>query len=147
MSAVTIVAVSALLAGLFLLIVAVMAWQEGSRRGGPVEAAYVINDAVDYAVSQLPPEALERLGTSGVKRIIEWSAFYLQGLADRKAARRGISVVAGGDERAVEYIQRELARRSHHYAKDDIRAVLNEEGRYLASIGVVGDPVDEDELA
>jgi hypothetical protein len=144
---VTLVAVSALLAGLFLLIVAVMAWQEGWRRSGPKEPAYVIGDAIDFATARVDPDVLARIGPTGVKRIIEWSTFFLQGLADKAASRAGVAVVAGGEHHAVEYIHRQLAERSTPYDRDDIRAVLAQEAEYLVSIGAVGSPVSEDELA
>lgn len=147
MSPITVVALSALFGGLFLLLLALIAWQEAGRRSVPVEPAYVIGDAVEFAVARLPVDVLDRIGRTGVKRIIEWSTFYLQGLADKAAARRGITVVAGGEHHAVEYIAAELSRRSTPYDKDDIRAVLATEAEYLVSIGVVGEPVGEDELA
>jgi len=124
-----------------------MAWQEAGRRRQPHEPAYVITDAIRFAGDGLDPQVRERLGAVGIKRIIEWSTFYLQGLADKAAARRGITVVAGGEHHAVEFIHKELVSRHIEYSKQDIRAVLNQEAAYLVSIGVVGDPVSEDELA
>jgi len=147
MSAIAIVAVSALLGGLFLLIVAVLAWQEAGRRRVPAEAAYVINDAIEFAQEHVEPDVRQRLGAAGIKRIIEWSTFYLQGLADKAAARRGITVVAGGEQHAVWYIHDQLQRRDIDYSKADITAVLQQEAAYLVSLGIVGDPVSEDELA
>lgn len=146
MSSITVVAVSALLLGLFLLIVAVMVWQESGRRRVPAQPMYVIEDAISHAMASLPVEVSTRLGVAGVRRIIEWSAFYLQGLADKKAARKGITVVAGGDERAIAYIEAELAKREIRCRRDDIEAVLNAEAGYLASLGVVGAAVSEEEL-
>ena len=147
MSAIAIVAVSALLGGLFLLIVAVIVWQEAGRRRVAAEPAYVISDAIEFAETRVEPDVRQRLGAAGVKRIIEWSTFYLQGLADKAAARRGITVVAGGEQRAVEYIHDQLQRRDIDYSKGDITAVLRQEAAYLVSLGIVGDPVNEDELA
>jgi len=146
-SAITVVALSALFGGLFLLILAALAWQEAGRRSAPVEPAYVIDDAVGFAIVRLAPDVMDRLTPVGVRRVVEWSTFYLQGLADKRAARKGITVVAGGEHHAVEYIHSQLAQRGIDYDKHDIRAVLVQEAEYLVSLGVVGDPVSEDELA
>ncbi len=79
-----------------------------------------------------------------MRRIIEWEVFYLQGLADKKAARKGITVVAGGDDMAVRYVVRELADRGHDYSSDDVRKVLEGEAAYLMSIGAIGEAAGEE---
>ena len=106
---------------------------------------YVVKDAVDFTVAALDADTLERLGPAGVRRIIEWSTHYLQGLAVPAPQRKGLVVVAGGEERAIEYIHLELARRGYDYSPDDIRAVLAGEAGYLAGIGALGERVREQE--
>jgi len=139
--------VIALLVAFFIALAAVMLLQEARTRREPAAPTYVINDAVDHAIDTLDESVLERVRRAGVRRIIEWSVHYLQGLADRGARRKGVTVVAGGEGNAIEYICAELARRGHEYSPQDVEAVLATEADYLRSIGALGDPVDEAELA
>ena len=141
MTGATIITVGALFLALFIAIAAVMMWQEAKARSATDAPTYVIEDAIATVANDLEPERLSRIGRAGVRRIIEWEVFYLQGLADKKAARQGITVVAGGDELAVSYIREQLERRGHEYNEDDVRAVLQGEAAYLADIGVVGEAV------
>ena len=141
------------LALIALLVTFGVAWvivkflQEVRTRRQAAEPTYVIEDAIDFATEQVDPMVLVRIRAAGVQRIIEWSAYYLQGLADRAARRRGVTVVAGGEGNAIEYIATQLAKRGHQYSQEDVAAVLVTEGRYLASIGALGPVVDEAELA
>jgi hypothetical protein len=144
MSGVTIVIVGALLFAVLLALGAIMLWQEGKSRTMAAPPTYVIEDAVDAAWEHLDEATRARITKAGVRRIIEWEVFYLQGLADKKAARAGITVVAGGDARAVSYVQAQLARHGHEYAAADIAAVLEGEAWYLASIGAIGEIANED---
>jgi hypothetical protein len=144
MSASSLVTLGAVLAAVFLVIVAVMMWQEGRRRAGRVEApTYVVEDAVERIASGLDGSGLRR---SDIRRIIEYEIFYLQGLAQPNR-RTPVEVVAGGAEPALEFIARGIAdAHGVAYSRDDIRAVLALEAEYLASIGAVGEPVDESQL-
>ncbi len=133
---------------LLLLLVLVAAARLVKLKGGrPREApVYIVNDAVDLAVSSLDSVVLERIGRTGVRRIIEWSTHYLQGLAVPARQRKGLQVVAGGQGAAIEYIRGELARRGHDYSLSDIAEVLAAEAAYLAGIGALGERVKEQEL-
>lgn len=147
MTAVTAVALVMLLVGLGITLVAVMVLQEARTRRRPAERAYVIDDAIDHALESVDPDVRDRVGKVGVRRIIEWSVHYLQGLAEPGARRRGVTVVAGGEGGAIDYIVGELAKRGHAYAHEDVAAVLATEADYLHSIGALGAVVDEAELA
>lgn len=145
MSPQTAVVVSALLLALFLLLVAAMVWQEAKRRSGKGPLVYSVDDAVDYTLEVLPPETKTHLGKTGVRRILEWEVYYLQGLADRKKARE-VTVVAGGYDPAVSYIAEQIAgQHGVEYPEDEIRQVLAGEAGYLVSIGAVGEPVEEEQ--
>jgi hypothetical protein len=138
------VTLGALLLALFLVMTAAMVWQEAKRRSRREPLVYAVNDAVDYVVSSIDAGVVDRLGKSGVRRILEWEVHYLQGLAEGKRDTDA-AVVAGGHEPAVEYIANQIAdRHGASYAREDIRAVLAGEAGYLATIGAVGDRVEED---
>ena len=139
------VAIGLLCLATLLLAAVLMVFRGASRRPRPEPPVYVINDAVDFAVENLDAEALDRVGKSGVRRIIEWSTHYLQGLAVPARHRTGIRVVAGGEGGAIEYIQYQLARSGHEYRPADIAGVLATEAKYLARIGALGERVDEQE--
>lgn len=137
------VTLAALLLAVFLVVIAVMVWQEAKRRSSTGRLIYSVDDAVVFALDDLDQEVLGRMGRAGVRRILEWEVYYLQGLAERKRAREVI-VVAGGHGPAVEYIEEQITRRHGvTYDVDDIRAVLACEARYLETIGAVGEPVEE----
>ena len=130
-----------------VVLVAVMLLQEARTRTQVVAPTYIIEDAIDYATTHVDPDVLERIRRSGVQRIIEWSTHYLQGLAERLTRRDDVTVVAGGEGNAIEYITTQLAKRGHEYAATDVEAVLATEGHYLYSIGALGAVADESELA
>ncbi len=130
---------------LVLLVVAVVVFRGSGGRRMSEPPVYVINDAVEFAAGSLDPEPMGRLGKSGVRRIIEWSTHYLQGLAVPARRRTGLSVIAGGESGAIEYIQYQLARRGHEYSTADIAQVLAAEAGYLAGIGALGERVKEQE--
>jgi len=135
--------------GLLAAFAVVAGWLVLKRWAGrhvPVASpVYVTSDAVEFSVDALEPEVLDRIGSSGVRRILEWSIHYLQGLAVPAPQRRSLRVVAGGEGNAIEYIKVQLARRGHPYSPDDIAAVLACEAGYLATIGALGEPVGEEE--
>ena len=141
MSGATTVVLAAFLFALFCLMVGLLVWQEAKRRPGRPELAYVVDDAVAFITSRLDPETTERIGTAGVRRIIEWEVYYLQGLA-QPDRRRAVETVAGGSEEAIAYIADRIADvHGVAYDSSDIAAVLGLEAAYLASIGAVGEPV------
>ncbi len=144
MSGATIIAVAALFLALLLAIGAVMVWQEARSRSMAGPPAYIIEDAITTAWEHLDEATRRRITRAGVRRIIEWEVFYLQGLADKRAARRGVTVVAGGDDVAVRYVVGELANRGHDYSADDVRRVLEGEAAYLRSIGAIGEVAGEE---
>ena len=139
----TALVLGAVLLLVLMLLVAVVALVEARGLQAAQRPVYVVNDAVDYTVIALDADTLERVGSAGVRRIIEWSTHYLQGLAVPARHRKGLMVVAGGEGKAIEYIHLELARRGYEYSPDDIRAVLVGEAEYLAEIGALGEQVKE----
>ena len=147
MSALTAIMLISALVAFGVVLVAVMLTQEARTRTQIVAPTYIVEDAIDYATEHVDPEVLERIRRSGVQRIIEWSTHYLQGLAERVTKRDDVTVVAGGEGNAIEYIRAQLARRGHEYAAADVEAVLTTEGHYLHSIGALGAVADESELA
>ena len=128
-----------------VLVVSLVLFRASGRRQRPEQPAYVINDAVEFAVGSIDPDLLDRIGKAGVRRVIEWSTHYLQGLAVPARRRKGIRVVAGGEGSAIEYIQSQLATRGHEYLHADIAAVLVAEAGYLAGIGALGERANEEE--
>jgi hypothetical protein len=135
----------ALLVGVFLVIVALIVWQEAKRRPSYEPLEYVVEDAVKHVDAGLAGES--RLTKADVRRILEYEVFYLQGLAqdDRK---NPVETVAGGHDASVGYIAGEIeAKHGVAYAQEDIEEVLRLEADYLMAIGAVGEPVEvgEDE--
>ncbi|MBW3665977.1 MAG: hypothetical protein KY394_00125 [Actinobacteria bacterium] len=140
MSPVTLVAFVALLVGVFLVIVAMLLWQEAKRRPSYEPLEYVVEDAVKHVSERLPEDA--GLAKADVRRILEWEVFYLQGLA-QEDRRTPVETVAGGHRASVEYIVDQIeAKHGVAYAHGDIEAVLRLEADYLMAIGAVGDRVD-----
>ena len=138
-------ALAFLLFGILLLLVAAMLWQEAKRRGGPLEGVYAVEDALTFISPRLPDEVRSRLGGQGLRRVIEWEVFYLQGLA-QDDRRNPVETVAGGSEAAVQFIIERIATvHGASYEPADVRAVLVGEADYLASIGAIGEPLGGDE--
>jgi hypothetical protein len=143
MSGPEILAFVAVLLGAFLVIVAMMVWQEARRRPSYEPLEYVVNDAVKHIAERLPES--HSLNNTDVRRILEWEVFYLQGLAqeDRK---NPVETVAGGHQLSVDYIADQI--RTKHdvsYSHEEIAEVLRLEADYLVAIGAVGEPVGEEE--
>lgn len=140
MSQVTLVG---LLLGALLAVLALLVWQQARRHLVSEPVVYGIEDAVSFVAERLDPDVAGRLGIDGIRRILEWEVFYLQGLA-QPDRRHPVVAVAGGSEAAVEYITGEVAR-AHgvSYSPADIAAVLGHEAEYLEAIGAVGDPVTD----
>lgn len=133
-----------LLSGLFLLIVALLVWQEVRSRAVIEAPVYVIEDAVSFVCDRLP-DVSTNLSRSDVLRILEYEIFYLQGLAqdDRRAV---VETVAGGVDSSVDFIAGQIAQRHNAiYSRSDIEAVLSLEADYLRHIGAVGEPVESQE--
>ena len=134
---------AAVLLGVMLLISALIVWQHGTRGGG--EITFGVEDAVLFVYTRLPGEARERVKETGVRRILEWEVFYLQGLAQKDRQTR-VEVVAGVHAPAVRYIKRQILQgQSLEYSEADIENVLGLGVEYLASIGAIGEPVGEPE--
>jgi hypothetical protein len=125
-----------------LIIAGLVAWQHAQKPGqgsGASEITYGVEDATEYIYSRLDPEVSARIGTKGVRRIVEWEIFYLQGLAQPNR-RHPIVAVAGDYPPAVAYIGQEIANKHGlTYSGSDIGTVLEFEASYLESIGAVGE--------
>lgn len=134
----------AFLVGVFLLILALMVWQESKRRPSYEALEYVVEDAVKHVEAGLEAEGDVALRRADIRRILEWEVFYLQGLAQDKR-RNPVETIAGGHEASISYIIEQIA--SKHgvsYAQRDVESVLRHEADYLVRIGAVGDAVDLD---
>ena len=134
----------AFLVGVFLLILALMVWQESKRRPSYEALEYVVEDAVKHVEAGLEAEGAVALRRADIRRILEWEVFYLQGLAQDKR-RNPVETIAGGHEASISYIIEQIA--SKHgvsYAQRDVESVLRHEADYLVRIGAVGDAVDLD---
>lgn len=143
MSGPEIIAFVAVLVGAFLVIVAMMVWQEAKRRPSYEPLEYVVNDAIKHIAERLPEDV--HLSNTDIRRILEWEVYYLQGLAqdDRK---NPVETIAGGHELSVDYIADQI--RTKHdvsYSQGEIAEVLRLEADYLVAIGAVGEPVGEEE--
>jgi hypothetical protein len=139
MSGVAAVVLGAVLLAVFLLIMAVMLWQEARSRATTAEPV----DATDHAMTHVPAEVRDRLGRDNVRRILEWQVAFLQGLARDD---QGLPIVVGSTEGTVEHIRAGLARKGHPLAAEDIAAVLETQGGYLEGLGLIGEPADPGEV-
>ena len=132
-------ALAAVLIGILLVVGALVLWQHASR--GVAEITFGIEDAVQFVTARLPEETKHRVKEGGVRRILEWEIYYLQGLA-QEHRRVPVETVAGAYGPAVGYIRDQISQRhSLEYPERDIEVVLNLGVEYLASIGAIGDPV------
>ncbi|MGH8871708.1 MAG: hypothetical protein ACRDWS_07030 [Acidimicrobiia bacterium] len=132
------------LIGVFLVIVALVVWQEAKRRPSYEPLEYVVEDAVKHVEAGLQAEGNDRMRRPDIRRILEWEVFYLQGLAqeDRKTP---VETVAGGHEASIEYIIEQIAtKHGVSYSRADVEDVLRHEADYLFRIGAVGEAVDFD---
>jgi hypothetical protein len=130
---------AAILLGVLLLVGALVIWQHASRGGN--ELTFGMEDAVEFVMARLPEDARRRLKEGGIRRILEWEVYYLQGLAQENR-RMAVETVAGAYRPAVEYIRAQISQ--HHnleYPEENIEEVLDLGVEYLASIGAIGDPV------
>ncbi|MFQ5523091.1 MAG: hypothetical protein ACE5F5_05890 [Acidimicrobiia bacterium] len=143
MSPAAVVAFVGLLVGIFLVIVALIVWQEARRRPSYEPLTYVVEDAITHIYERLREDS--PLTKADVRRILEWEVFYLQGLA-QKDRRNPVETVAGGHEASVEFIANQIqSKHGVSYSHEDIAEVLRLEADYLLAIGAVGDPVDPGE--
>ena len=133
-------ALVALFAGLLLVVVALVVWQEARRRPSYEPLEYVIEDAVKHIQERLPEEL--SLRRQDVRRILEWEVFYLQGLAQEHRSNP-VETVAGGHEASIEYIATQIQMvQDLSYSHSQIGAVLDLEADYLNAIGAIGEPVE-----
>jgi hypothetical protein len=124
-----------------LIIAALVIWQHAKPASGL--GTYGVEDAVAFVLPRLSAETRSRLGEAGVRRILEWELFYLQGLAQEKRMDP-VETVAGPFEPAVAFIRDRIAGvHARSYSQDDIEAVLEEQVAYLASIGAIGTQLEE----
>jgi len=143
MSSLEVLTFVALLAGVLLVIVAMLVWQEARRRPSYEPLEYVVNDAVKHIAERLPDHV--DLKNADIRRILEWEVFYLQGLAQRDR-KQPVETVAGGHDQSISYIADQIHTKHRvSYSQDQIAEVLRLEADYLAAIGAVGEPVGEEE--
>ncbi|MCA1735037.1 MAG: hypothetical protein LC739_02680 [Actinobacteria bacterium] len=132
---------AAFLIGVLLIIAALVIWQHAPRP--TTTPVYGVEDAVGFVLERLPAPVSVRLGEAGVRRILEWEVFYLQGLAQDHRSQ-AVETVAGPYLPAVEYIGQQIeAFLGKTYSPADIEGVLELEVLYLNAIGAIGDPAEE----
>jgi hypothetical protein len=130
---------AAALFGVLLIIAALVIWQHAPQR--TTSPVYGVEDAVGYVMARIDRETATRLGEAGVRRILEWEVYYLQGLAQKNRSQP-VETVAGNYEPAVAYIGEQIKDvLGRSYPAEDIAKVLDLEVAYLASIGAIGDQV------
>ncbi|MEX0865144.1 MAG: hypothetical protein WD269_09760 [Acidimicrobiia bacterium] len=140
MSPAALIALVGLLVGVFLVVVALVLWQEARRRPSYDLLEYVVEDAVKHVTAGL--DEASGLGRGDVRRILEWEVFYLQGLA-QEDRHNPVETVAGGHQASIEYIAAQIeAKHGVAYSQDDIAEVLRLEADYLMAIGAVGGQVE-----
>jgi hypothetical protein len=140
----SVVALIALLVGVFLVILALVVWQEARRRPSYEPLEYVVDDAVKHIEAGLEADGNEGLSRADIRRILEWEVFYLQGLA-QDDRRNPVETVAGGHEASIAYITEQIAlKHGVSYSREDVEAVLRHEADYLFRIGAVGEIVMTD---
>jgi hypothetical protein len=134
------VAAGAILFAVLLVVVAALIWQEARRSSVTETAVYWMPEAVRYVGDRLSPGAMERLGSHGVRLVLEWGVHYHQVVAPRDEGRR--PVLGSGD--ALDYILARGAENGLAYDPFDIAEVLAAETEYLVEIGAVGGPVEDE---
>lgn len=131
----------ALLVAVLLAVAAAMVWQEAVHRPATEPVTYVLEDAVRFIHQRFGPEA--PLTRDDVRRILEWEVIYLQGVSPKHSGPLQ-PVRVGGSDDAVRFIMTQITRRSGpRYSEGAVRAVLQGEAEYLASIGALGLAVEE----
>lgn len=123
-----------------LLGVAVAFWWQERRRLPEHAVIYGVEDALEFVVDRLSPEARAALRPSDVRRILEWELRYLQ-----DPSVRGEEVAVVGGLEAAHYAQEQAMAQGYPYDGALIIEVLEHQAEYLAGLGAVGDPVDADE--
>ncbi|HEY4584260.1 MAG TPA: hypothetical protein VI980_00480 [Acidimicrobiia bacterium] len=142
MSGPAVFAFIALLIGIFLIIVALVVWQEARRRPSHEPLTYVVEDAVRHVEAGLLEEGNQRLTRADIRRILEWEVFYLQGLAQDDRSNP-VETVAGGHDASIDYIIGQIAtKHGVSYSREDVENVLRLEADYLFEIGAVGEAVE-----
>ena len=130
----------AFFAGILLIILALLVWQQARAKPSYQPLEYVVEHAVRHVADRLPQGT--DLTRADIRRILDYEVHYLQGLA-QEDRRNPIEAVAGGHDQSIRWIASEI--QSKHdiaYSFDDIATVLGLEADYLMAIGAVGDPVE-----
>lgn len=144
MRGVTAVALAALLAAVFLGLVAVLVMQEGprwrSRARDPYE--YILSDATQWVWDRLDHARRTGFAPGDVLRILEWQVFYLQESV-RGVPRGEATVVVGDTPDAAAYIIAKSAGQGFTYDDTFVADVLEHQAAYLVSIGAVAEPVGD----
>lgn len=123
-----------------LLGVAVAFWWQERRRMPEREVIYGVEDALRYVTDRLSDEARSALRPSDVRRILEWELRYLQ-----DPGVRGDDVAVVGGLEAAQYAQEQAMAQGYPYDGALIIEVLDLQAEYLAALGALGDPVDDEE--
>jgi len=142
MSGPAVFAFVAVLIGVFLIVVALVLWQEARRRPSYEPLTYVIDDAVKHVEAGLIEGRDNLLSRADIRRILDWEVFYLQGLAQEDRSKP-VETVAGGHQASIDYIIDQIAtKHGVSYSREDVENVLRMEADYLFQIGAVGDEVE-----
>ena len=142
MSGPAVFAFVAVLVGIFLVVVALVVWQEARRRPDYEPLTYVLDDAVKHVEQGLVDEGVHHLNRADIRRILDWEVFYLQGLAQDDRSNP-VETVAGGHAASIDYIVDQIAaKHGVSYSRGDVENVLRMEADYLLHIGAIGDEVE-----
>ncbi len=108
------------------------------RRANEVAIVYGIEEALDFIWEGLGDATKESVRRRDVRRILEWEMHYLQ----RPDHRDEEAVVGGLD--AAAYAQEKSYAQGYAYEPEVIFEVLDVQAAYFATLGAVGDPVDDE---
>jgi len=135
------VALGAIFFAVLLVAAAVVVWRESRWRRSDPAAVYLMDEAVRFVHGELCPETADRLGADGVRVLLEVSMHHHQVVVGRDGP--GPPVLGG--PAAVAYVTEHAARSGRSVTTEEAAAVVEAETRYLASIGAVGEAVEEGE--
>jgi hypothetical protein len=135
MTGATLVVFVGVLVAVLVVTLALLLWQEARKRSFDTAPEYVIEVLLAYVAGRIDPAVLERIGSDGIERIVNWELRFLQ-------RDGGDGAIAGGTDRSVGYIIDRIAEfHAVSYPPTDVRAVLALEAEYLMSVGALGEPV------
>jgi hypothetical protein len=111
----------------------------------PKQAVFDLDEAVDFVADELPFEVAAQLSHDDVRRMLEWHLEHLRDKGvppDATTEAPGTGAIVVADDESVEHVTREVDAAGLDATREDVRAVLEAELKYLAAIGAIGPRVD-----